>query len=442
MSLETKEHHLQVQIVPEYAEISWEDVLTCMVEVKGLHVVSRHTTDVPPNQTVYVVDCSGSMSGARIALVERALRYIAQSTPAQDFVALVTFNDMAHVVLPMTQMTPEGRESLLQCAHLVAEHSTNIFAGLYQGSLQFNRQLPGVKNMVLLTDGEITVGYSHVSDFLQHIQWQDLQFFAMGVGSETEVCHTLLTELTERLHTRYYRVPGTDQLLTALGDCFASLLSTVAQNVQVEITCTSRQPDITSRLIYSRSTHDTSGEAQNSLLFELGNLFEGSKRSLLLECPVSLVSTIRAEVRYVHVYTSMPCTLVSTFSVEPQVNPRYERNKQVAAQMLRVDVADILNRSPTVAILRDVIRRIHQEQLEQDTEVGLPLLHDLNRLIERIQTDSMGFQLSDDDQDVQTQDLANELRMQERAVTDLSRYNYINVPDIRRSTSQGLHIFQ
>src|SRR5215831_7621193 len=61
----------------------------------------------PPLAVVPVVDVSGSMAGPKLDAVKHALTRLIDHLVPSDFVGLVSFGDVANVVLPVTEVSQE-----------------------------------------------------------------------------------------------------------------------------------------------------------------------------------------------------------------------------------------------------------------------------------------------------------------------------------------------
>ncbi|KAL6198572.1 hypothetical protein ACLB2K_028361 [Fragaria x ananassa] len=64
-----------------------------------------------PIDLVTVLDVSGSMTGRKLDLVKRAVKFVLQNLGASDRLSIVTFSTTARRLFPLKRMSVEGRES-------------------------------------------------------------------------------------------------------------------------------------------------------------------------------------------------------------------------------------------------------------------------------------------------------------------------------------------
>lgn len=125
---------------------------------------------------VFVVDVSGSMKGEKIQLVRETLDFVIGELEPMDRVAIVTFDDKAEVISPLSAMTPTGKKNLqAQIKKKIKERgSTNINAGMNAAfQLLLNRsEVNEMTSIFLLSDGADTCGNT-ASSFKQNLTYYD-----------------------------------------------------------------------------------------------------------------------------------------------------------------------------------------------------------------------------------------------------------------------------
>lgn len=123
-----------------------------------IDVTARQTTvEAQRVSLAVVVDCSGSMAGAKMEQARRAARALVQRLGPDDELSLVAFSEAARAG-PLTRMTPSGRTQALEWIDALApDGSTNISAGLEAGEAAL-REASGARRLVLVSDGKATAG--------------------------------------------------------------------------------------------------------------------------------------------------------------------------------------------------------------------------------------------------------------------------------------------
>jgi Ca-activated chloride channel family protein len=155
----------------------------------GLQTRADSATNRPDAALTFVIDTSGSMAEpGRLDLVKDALDYLIDQLRPTDKVAIVAFNDSAHV---LREMTAVRSKSDLHAAvtRLHADGSTNLEAGLVTG-YQVARDgfVTGASNrVIILSDGLANVGDTKADPILAQIKEQaakQIALLGVGVGSD------------------------------------------------------------------------------------------------------------------------------------------------------------------------------------------------------------------------------------------------------------------
>jgi Ca-activated chloride channel family protein len=167
----------------------------------GLQTRSEDPEERRDANLTFVIDISGSMAETgRLDLVQDALHYLVDQLRPSDSVAIVTFNDKAHVVREMTRASDSGR---LHAAidSLKANGSTNLGQGLFAGyQLARDSFRPGATNrVILLSDGLANTGTTDANAMLRRIRDEaDKQIALLGVGVGSEYGDKLMEQLADK----------------------------------------------------------------------------------------------------------------------------------------------------------------------------------------------------------------------------------------------------
>ncbi|MEE8440516.1 MAG: FlgO family outer membrane protein [Spirochaetia bacterium] len=129
----------------------------------GIRGTERDFEELPPLNIAFVIDHSGSMSGAnKLEWVKDALSVFVRNVRPTDYVSLIQFDDAAQVVFPSTRMVDdETRERLRWIAWgIQPAGGTNLTAGLQLGYEQVmaNYRTEYTNRVFFLTDGQGSSG--------------------------------------------------------------------------------------------------------------------------------------------------------------------------------------------------------------------------------------------------------------------------------------------
>lgn len=200
-------------------------------------------------EVMAVIDKSGSMSGAKLALVKQALLFAASQLRDGDVMGVVTFGHDVDTPLPPTTMTAEGRaKAEKKISSIEASGMTNLsgglltgIAGLVEAASASNAAGKAVakRAVLLFTDGHANRGITSVDGirdataaaFAPLASTSSIYTFGFGSDHNDELLRSL-ADMGEGLYTF---ISQPDDIPAAFADCLGGLLSVVAQNVQVRV---------------------------------------------------------------------------------------------------------------------------------------------------------------------------------------------------------------
>ncbi len=183
------------------------------------------------------IDRSGSMEGEPLEYVKRACDYVVDMLEPNDILSIVTFEEQVDVLMPARRVVNKA---------LVKEHihrlevgnTTNLYDGLMAGCMQIAsviQQAPGYVNRVLLlTDGEPTVGLKDYNSIVQQVAEQKargISVTALGFGSEYN--EELMAGIARRSGGNYYYIQRPDLLPEVFRRELETLMTIVAKNIRV-----------------------------------------------------------------------------------------------------------------------------------------------------------------------------------------------------------------
>jgi len=199
-------------------------LLTLTPPVKGNQIL--------PKDVVLVADTSGSMQGDKIVQAKKALKYIVNALNPEDRFSVVQFNtDVDSFKDKLVQATAQNKkaaESFID--DLEARGGTNISDALHTGTSILAEASDRPAYLVMMTDGEPTVGETNPADLLKSIKSKrDVRLFDFGVGYDVNT--KLLNKLAEEHHGTAQYVEPSENLETALSAFYQKIKSPVLTNV-------------------------------------------------------------------------------------------------------------------------------------------------------------------------------------------------------------------
>jgi Ca-activated chloride channel family protein len=194
---------------------------------------------LPPNNLVFLIDVSGSMSSDdKLPLLKSAFRLLVNELRPQDRVALVVYAGNAGVVLPPT--AGSRKDSILDAIErLEAGGSTGGGAGIrlaYDVAKQ--SFMPNGNNRVILaTDGDFNVGVSSDAELVQLIEQRREQgtfLTVLGFGTGN-VKDSKMEKLADKGNGNYAYVDNIMEARKVLVTEMGATLFTIAKDVKLQI---------------------------------------------------------------------------------------------------------------------------------------------------------------------------------------------------------------
>jgi len=183
---------------------------------------------------VVVSDTSGSMQGDKMAQNQKALKYIVNALSPEDRFSLVEFNTDAEAfsskLMSATDDNKKAADKFID--DLEARGGTNIGDALSLATTILNEESTRPAYLVLITDGEPTVGKTGVDNLLKSIKSKrDIRIFDFGVGYDVNT--RLLNKLAEDHHGTSQYVEPSESLEIALSNFYQKIKSPVLSDVKI-----------------------------------------------------------------------------------------------------------------------------------------------------------------------------------------------------------------
>jgi VWFA-related protein len=171
-----------------------------------------------PTSVVLLVDVSGSMQGASMDQAKRSMLDFLRSLDPRDPVALISFSTAVEAVQPFTtdRAAVTATINALKPAGDTALYDAVLEAANIQVASGSARKL-----VLLITDGEATVGLERRQESLDAAAGSGANFLAVGLGAAID--RSYLVDLASRSGGRFLEVANSSLLSRAYTDIAASL---------------------------------------------------------------------------------------------------------------------------------------------------------------------------------------------------------------------------
>lgn len=271
---------VQVKLIPECAIISvsrTHETYALLLKVKAPPPARGGQSQRAPIDLVTVLDVGGSMSGAKLHMLKRAMRLVISSLSQADRLSIVAFSASSKRLMPLRRMTAQGQRFARRIVdRLVSGQGNCVGDALRKATkvLEDRRERNPVASVMLLSDGQDEKVQSsnpnsknqrkpasHVSSTrFAHIE---IPVHAFGFGRKTG----------------FSNEPGED----AFAKCVGGLLSVVVQDLRIQLGFQSGSSAAEISGIYLCGGRTT---ALSSGCVRLGDLYAEEERELLVELKV------------------------------------------------------------------------------------------------------------------------------------------------------------
>ena len=188
---------------------------------------------------VLAIDSSGSMDGEKIEQAKTAAIGLLKQLRPTDQISIISFSDKASVDLPMTRVG-NSRELAAAVKGISVSGLTAMYAALEAAFTQARQtSLEGgtVKRVILLTDGNPTVGRTDAKEFItlaQNMREAGITITAIGIGNDYN--ETLLEKVAEAAGGLWHHIDESGgNLPQVFQDQAAQMAGTVVANPELKV---------------------------------------------------------------------------------------------------------------------------------------------------------------------------------------------------------------
>ncbi len=190
------------------------------------------TTDAPPLNFCMVLDRSGSMAGAKIQQLKRAVSEVVAKLRPQDVVSIVLFDDTLQVLVPAQQAS--DLPTLQNAIESISEQGgTAMSLGLDAGlaELQKFHAADRVGRMLVLTDGQTWGDEDTCRDLATKIGALGVPITALGLGDEWN--EALLDDLATNSNGESDYIANPDDISRYFQQTLQTAQTTAVQNAKL-----------------------------------------------------------------------------------------------------------------------------------------------------------------------------------------------------------------
>lgn len=199
---------------------------------------------------VLVADTSGSMQGDKMEQAKKALKYVVTALGPNDRFGIVPFNTDADSFRgTLVQATTDNKRLAVDYIDdLEPRGGTNIGDALKTGASLLKDSGEKPAYLVMMTDGEPTVGETSVAGLIKLVSNKNIRLFDFGVGYDVNT--RLLNKLSSDHHgTSQYLEPG-ESLEVALSAFYEKIKAPMLSDVSITYN------GVTVKDIYPREVKD------------------------------------------------------------------------------------------------------------------------------------------------------------------------------------------
>jgi Ca-activated chloride channel family protein len=235
-----------------------------------------------PINTAIVLDRSGSMAGDKLANAKKAALSALDRLSPDDVVAVVAYDNNVHVLVPATRAT-DKHEIAAAIMRLTPGNTTALYAGVSRGAQEVRKFLASnrINRVVLLSDGLANVGPSSpamLAGLGASLAKEGISVTTIGLGLDYN--EDLMTRLAMASDGNHAFVESPAMLASIFAREFGELLTVVATDVEVHITC---PPGVRPVRVLGRNAEI----AGHNVIVSLGQLSAKQERYVLLEAEVA-----------------------------------------------------------------------------------------------------------------------------------------------------------
>jgi Ca-activated chloride channel family protein len=206
--------------------------------VKILPPASERVLERPPLNLALVLDRSGSMSGAKLALAKEAACNLVSNLTSRDRVSIVAFDEVVTCMAPSAPVTDHhALHRAINSIHTAGQ--TALHQGWVEAGLQVGQHLNSetLSRVILLTDGQANVGERRpevLASNAKGLAERGISTTTMGIGDDYD--EKLLEGMASGGDGNFYHIQSAAQFEQFFGLELMGLANLVGGQVRLEMT--------------------------------------------------------------------------------------------------------------------------------------------------------------------------------------------------------------
>ncbi|MBG88299.1 MAG: hypothetical protein CMO80_15540 [Verrucomicrobiales bacterium] len=287
----------------------------------------KKETDRAPVNVSIVLDKSGSMRGNKIRHAREAAKMAIGRLNNDDIVSVVTYDSVVRVLVPATKVSDKDT-IFAQIDRIPANGSTALFAGVSKGAKELRKFMTKdrVNRIFLLSDGQANVGPKtpgELGELGASLAKEGISVTTLGLGLGYN--EDLMSQLALKSDGRHSFIEDATQLAQIFNEDFGEMLTVVAQEVEVKISC---EPGVRPVRLLGREG-DISGQ---TVVTDLNQIYSKQEQYILLEVEIPATSAdqqrsiAKVDLKYSNLETK------TTDRLSSSVEARFTQSEKLVAQ--------------------------------------------------------------------------------------------------------------
>lgn len=231
----------------------------------------------PPLNICLVLDTSTSMARRRLDAVKKTASKILHDLGKNDFLSIVSFNDLADVIIPAARGLDYIKVDA-QISIINTKGGTEIFKGMFAGMNEIRKNLNSahINHLILITDGRTYGDEAQCLQLAKEASELGVTFSCLGIGHEWN--DKFLDAMATKTGGSCFYASDSKKIQKLLNDKIDQLNLTFANNIYLDF---KTKNNIKLRYAFRMSPNSSALDIENSL--KLGSIPLGGNLSVLLE---------------------------------------------------------------------------------------------------------------------------------------------------------------
>jgi Ca-activated chloride channel family protein len=234
-----------------------------------------------PLNLAIAIDHSGSMAGKRMSNAIDAARGALSRLRDGDVVSITVYNHTAELLVPATTITTSSRSEIAaKLQGIQAEGETCISCGIDTAMSQLRGRDDMVKRILMLSDGEPTVGLRGPEEFARQAERaREMGCSISAIGVDVEYNEKVMSAIARGSNGRHTFVDNPDQLASVLEQEARALADTIATGAELRVELA---PEVEVAQVFDRAFR----REGNTLVVPLGSFSTSDDKTLLVKVRV------------------------------------------------------------------------------------------------------------------------------------------------------------